>query len=932
MFCLFIATATDAQTRWKPAGDNLKTQWGENLDPSNVLPEYPRPLMERSEWLNLNGLWEYAITHAGAAEPQTFDGQILVPFAIESSLSGVQKTVGADSELWYRREFTVPNAWKNKRILLNFGAVDWKADVFVNDIMVGTHSGGYTPFTFDITACLSSKTKHKLAVRVWDPTDKSYIPHGKQASNPNHAWYTAVTGIWQTVWLEPVANSHITAIKSVPDIDNGVLNITVSTSVSDATDVVEVKLMDKGRVVASAKSLTGNAIRLHVDNPSLWSPSSPYLYGMKIIVYSKNNISDEVSSYAAFRKISVKRDDAGIMRLQLNNKNLFQHGLLDQGWYPDGLYTAPSDEALLFDIRKTKEWGFNMIRKHIKVEPARWYYHCDREGVLVWQDMPSGDLGGNAYQFNVYNGGTEKNRSRQSADNYRREWKDIMDFCMSNPSIVAWIPFNEGWGQFDTEIIAEWTADYDPSRPVNPASGGNHRPCGDILDIHNYPNPAMLIYDAQRVNVLGEYGGIALAVENRLWQCNRHWGHAQVNNADELAALYVKYSTALKALVKTGFSAAVYTQTTDVEGEVNGIMTYDRKHVKIDEALLRKTGSELINELEECGLKDCPASFLIGARCDVGDRNITEPVLKREFNAIQPTCYPYVWKSRDEYDFASFNRWVNWGIDNGMKVIMHMIAGPDAYYNDRIKKAEWETGDLDRMFGEYIKSMITTNGNGTKVYSWNVVNECFEYGLEGKYWNDDKCFLNALGYEEDLSGLDGEDRVNSVHPAYISKAFEYAGKYAEGRLELRETQFELSPDCKKTKAIFQLIKHLRAKGVRVDALGFQCHLTEDSAYNYNNLIATANKFRELGGLELFVTELDITNSGKDLELQKRQYRDFIAACRKAGISQVYTWGIADNEDKWWLMDKHPLLFDEQFRKKPAYYGVMEELKMNIEIN
>jgi beta-galactosidase/beta-glucuronidase len=596
LLAVALATAT-AQAQWKPAGDTIKTTWAEQVNPTATLPEYPRPQLERSEWINLNGLWDYAIAPAGKAEPKGFDGQILVPFAIESSLSGVQKTVGDKNELWYRREFTVPTAWKNKRIKLNFGAVDWKADVFVNDILVGSHKGGYTPFSFDITACLAGKSKHKLLVRVWDPTDKGYQPRGKQTSRPSDIWYTAVTGIWQTVWIEPVADNHITAIKAIPDIDNNTMKLTIATSAPSANDIIEVQLIDKGQVVASGKSTAGNELRLIVDNPSLWSPESPYLYDIKATLYSGGQTPvDKVNSYTAFRKISAKRDAFGIMRMQLNNKNLFQYGPLDQGWWPDGLYTAPTDEALLFDIKKTKEWGFNMIRKHVKVEPARWYYHCDREGILVWQDMPCGDLG-NSWEATLYNGGTDKRRSQQSIEDYYSEWKEIIDFCISSPSVVVWTPFNEAWGQFDTEKVVAWTAAQDPSRLINPASGGNHRPCGDIIDLHNYPQPGMYLFDPMRVNVLGEYGGIGLPLEGHLWSNNRNWGYVQFKNTDEVTAQYVKYADELKALVKRGFSAAVYTQTTDVEGEVNGLMTYDRKKVKVNEAQVRKANQDVINEL-----------------------------------------------------------------------------------------------------------------------------------------------------------------------------------------------------------------------------------------------------------------------------------------------------------------------------------------------
>ena len=589
-----------AFAQWKPAGDKIKTAWAEQINPQQVLPEYPRPIMERADWQNLNGEWDYAIRPKGEVEPTTFDGKILVPFAVESSLSGVQQMVGQENELWYKRTFQVPAAWKGKEILLHFGAVDWQADVFVDDVLIGSHVGGYTPFSLNVTPYLSAKSAtHKLVVRVWDPSDKGYQPRGKQVSNPEGIWYTPVTGIWQTVWLEPVNASHITAIKAIPDVDKQVMHVTVSTcSPSLASDIVEVELLDKGQVIASAKGVQGKELRLAVKQPTLWEPTNPYLYDMKVRLTKNGRSVDEVKSYTAFRKISTIRDAQGLMRMCLNDKPLFQYGPLDQGWWPDGLYTAPTDEALLYDIKKTKEWGFNMIRKHVKVEPARWYYHCDKEGILVWQDMPSGDMD-NQWKPRVYNGGTDRQRTEASIANYYQEWKEIMDLCVSNPSVVVWVPFNEAWGQFDTEKVVAWTKAYDPSRLVNPASGGNHRPCGDILDLHNYPGPDMFLFDPIRVNVLGEYGGIGLAVEDHLWWNKRNWGYIQFKNSDEVTAEYVKYAKQLKDFVKKGFSAAVYTQTTDVEGEVNGLMTYDRKVIKINEAQVRAVNQEVIRSMSE---------------------------------------------------------------------------------------------------------------------------------------------------------------------------------------------------------------------------------------------------------------------------------------------------------------------------------------------
>jgi len=591
-----LSSVFSLSAQWRAAGDQLKTRWAETIDVNNVLPEYPRPIMERTDWQNLNGLWEYAVLPLGQTQPSRFDGQILVPFAIESSLSGVQKELGKDNELWYKRTFTVPSQWKGKQILLHFGAVDWKSEVFVNDIKIGTHTGGFTPFCFDITPYLTSGNQ-TLVVKVWDPTTDGYQPVGKQNTKPEGIWYTPVSGIWQTVWLEPVNQKYITGIRSVSDIDAKKISIEVPTSGATMGDIVEVSLKDAGRTLTTVKSAVGQSIEIPVSDPKLWSPESPFLYDIEINLYSDNKLQDKVKSYTAMRKISTRRDSNGIVRLQLNNKDYFQFGPLDQGWWPDGLYTAPSDEALVYDIQKTKDFGYNMIRKHVKVEPARWYTHCDRIGLLVWQDMPNGDRSPHWQNRNYFNG-TELVRNPQSEANYRKEWKEIMDYLYSYPSIVTWVPFNEAWGQFKTPEITEWTKGYDPSRLVNPASGGNHYRTGDMLDLHNYPGPEMYLYDAERANVLGEYGGIGLALEGHLWQKDKNWGYIQFKDSKEVTDEYIKYAEELKKMIRSGFSAAVYTQTTDVEGEVNGLISYDRKVIKVQEDRIRKINREVCQMLE----------------------------------------------------------------------------------------------------------------------------------------------------------------------------------------------------------------------------------------------------------------------------------------------------------------------------------------------
>lgn len=583
---------------WKPAGDRIKTSWAEQVNPASPLPEYPRPQIERDQWVNLNGLWNYAVLPRGSAIPTETQGKILVPYAIESSLSGVQKKVGVNNELWYSRKFTVPSAWRNRSVILHFGAADWKTDVWINNIKVGSHTGGYTPFSFDITPYLNKEGDQKVDVRCWDPTDGGYQPRGKQVNRPNSIWYTSVTGIWQTVWLEPVGPVYIKGLKTVPNLDGKTVSVKPEVEGNIKGDLVEVKVMNKGTLIGTGKAAAGEEVLIGIPDPVLWSPETPFLYDLQINVIRNGKAVDLVKSYFGMRKISTRRDENGIVRLQLNNKDYFQFGPLDQGWWPDGLYTAPTDEALRFDIVKTKELGFNMIRKHVKVEPARWYYHCDREGILVWQDMPSGD-DSPQWQMRNYFDGKEFVRTPQSEENFRREWKEIMDLCYSHPSVVMWVPFNEAWGQFKTKEIAEWTKTYDPSRLVNPASGGNFYETGDVLDIHNYPDPVLAMFTSRRACVLGEYGGIGLALEGHLWETGRNWGYVQYKTSGEATDAYVKLAEKLLTLIPAGYSAAVYTQTTDVEIEVNGLMTYDRKVVKLDPERVGEVNRRICKSLEE---------------------------------------------------------------------------------------------------------------------------------------------------------------------------------------------------------------------------------------------------------------------------------------------------------------------------------------------
>jgi hypothetical protein len=554
------------------------TRWGKEVTPANVHPEYPRPQLVRLEkgkpqWQNLNGLWDYAIRAKNETQPPQWDGQILVPFPVESALSGVMKPVGEPNAVWYHRSLKLSKPAGDQRLLLHFGAVDWQATIYVNGTKVGMHEGGYDPFQFDITSALKATGEQDLVVRVTDPTDKGTQPRGKQVLKPGGIFYTAVTGIWQTVWLETVPEQHIAALKIVPDLDGKRILVTVQASDAKAGGKVTATLLDKGTTVATAEGLAGEPLALEIKTPKPWSPDDPFLYGLKVELAG----GDAVESYAALRKISLGKDEQGIPRLLLNNKPLFQYGPLDQGWWPDGLYTPPSDAALKSDVEMLKKLGCNMIRKHVKVEPDRWYYDCDQLGIMVWQDMPSGDrgIGGND---------PDLKRSPASAAEYEREWTAIIHALESHPCIVMWVPFNEGWGQFDTARIVDMTHKLDPSRLVDNASGWTDRHVGDVSDMHNYPGPGMPRVEERRAAVLGEFGGLGLAIHGHLWAEKNNWGYVQFKNKEDLGAEYLQMMGRLRGLIGQGLCAAVYTQTTDVEGEVNGMMTYDREVLKLPEA------------------------------------------------------------------------------------------------------------------------------------------------------------------------------------------------------------------------------------------------------------------------------------------------------------------------------------------------------------
>jgi beta-galactosidase/beta-glucuronidase len=550
------------------------TRWAKDVSPEKVHPEYPRPQMVRKEWQNLNGLWQLAFAKKGETAPigKDLPRRILVPFPVESALSGVMKQA---DRLWYRRTFTIPKKWAGRRVLLHFGAVDWEAKVWVNGKKVGEHRGGYDPFSLDISKALKDTGSQELVVGVWDPTDAGTQPRGKQVNKPEGIFYTPTTGIWQTVWLEQVPKVYIKRLKIVPDVDGGKVRVSVVAGGKGPRCAVRMTASAGAWQKTTHKSSLDKPLELAIPKARLWSPAHPFLYRLGVELVHGDKVVDEVRSYFGMRKISVGKDDKGVTRLLLNNKFVFQYGPLDQGFWPDGLYTAPTDEALKYDIEVTKKLGFNMTRKHVKVEPARWYYWCDKLGLLVWQDMPSGDA-------SVAPGKGEITRVAESAKQYRLELRRMIDALHNHPSIVMWVVFNEGWGQFDTVGVTKWTKEYDPTRLVNCASGWNYMKVGDVHDIHAYPAPKSPRPEQKRAAVLGEYGGLGLGIDGHAWS-GKPWSYQGTKDRADLTRKYQKLAAEVwKLRDKPGLSAAVYTQITDVETESNGLLTYDRAVFKVD--------------------------------------------------------------------------------------------------------------------------------------------------------------------------------------------------------------------------------------------------------------------------------------------------------------------------------------------------------------
>lgn len=568
----------------------LMTPWGEHLDENCILTEYPRPQMRRNSYLNLNGRWEYAITDSDES-PRRWDGTILVPFSPESALSGVGRSLQPGQTLWYRREVILPQGFipADGRLLLHFGAVDQEAAVYWNGRLLGRHMGGYNAFTLDATDALGPR--NSLVVRVHDDTDASFHSRGKQKTRRGGIWYTPQSGIWQTVWLEAVPRHYIESLRIVPLFDQSAVEVMVRCS-----QPLQCEATVDGRTVPFT---SGEPARIPMPDFRAWSPEDPYLYDLSVTLGE-----DRVESYFGMRKVEVRADRGGVKRLFLNGEPYFQSGLLDQGYWPDGLYTAPSDEALIYDIQTAKAMGFNLLRKHIKVEPMRWYYHCDRLGMLVWQDMPSG---GGKYRFStitlpLVTGIHRRDNhyrafaraSSQGRGEYMDELEEMVGQLFNAPSVVLWVPFNEGWGQFDSTLVMERLRALDPTRPVDPASGWHDQGAGELRSLHVYFKPFRFRRDRRgRALALSEFGGYNLRVDGHCFN-QKDYGYRRLPDAAALWRDFSRlYEREVLPAVPRGLCASVYTQLSDVEDELNGLMTYDRRVVKLDADEVRELNERL---------------------------------------------------------------------------------------------------------------------------------------------------------------------------------------------------------------------------------------------------------------------------------------------------------------------------------------------------
>ena len=591
-----------AHAEWKPVEGRIMTKWARQVTPDNAWDEYPRPLLQRENWTRLNGLWNYAMTAKDAAEPGNWAGEILVPYAPESALSGVGKTLEPNQALWYERGFTAKKN-EGKRTLIHFEAVDYECTVWLNGKELGKHTGAHTPFSFNATAALKDG-ENILRVRVHDATGGFQLV-GKQKLNPEGIWYTRVSGIWQTVWMEEVNARAIEDLDFAGDIKSGTIAVRAKLSgPAAAGEKLKVTATIKGQPAGSAEG-SGN-LSIKIANPQLWSPEAPNLYDVKVeLLDGGGTVLDSATSYTALRELGKAKDKNGNWRFTLNGKPIFHWGPLDQGWWPDGLLTPPSEEAMISDIDYLKAAGFNMIRKHIKVEPRRYYYHCDKVGMMMWQDQVSQGYGpksepkdSNPPWTRMAPNPKEGEWTDEAHKQFVVEYQRMVDHLKDQPCIVVWSPFNEAWGQHRTMEVGKMAVAYDKTRPINIASGGNFWPVGDIADEHAYPDPAFPIADKRfddYVKVVGEFGGHGWPVKGHLWDATKeNWGYGGLpQSLDEWKQRYTKSINVLSGLRRQGIAAGVYTQTTDVEGEINGLLTYDREE-KIPASWLKPLHDKLL--------------------------------------------------------------------------------------------------------------------------------------------------------------------------------------------------------------------------------------------------------------------------------------------------------------------------------------------------
>jgi beta-galactosidase/beta-glucuronidase len=767
----------------------IQSRWAKEVSPANALKEYPRPQMERGNWQNLNGLWDYAITAKDAAAPVQFDGQILVPFPLESALSGVKKSLQPDQNLWYRRAVNV-QPWSGKHVLLHFGAVDFQATVFINGKEAGGHTGGYTAFTLDITSLLKAGD-NQLTVKVWDPTDQGYGPHGKQVLNPQNIYYTPTSGIWQTVWLEEVPDQHISGITLTPDIDHQQLDLKVNLGGAAADGLtVEAVAMVKGKKMAEwdAAAASGNHEKLIIPSPRLWSPADPFLYDLVVSIKKDGRVIDQVKSYFGMRKISVAKDGKGIDRICLNNKPYYNLGVLDQGFWPEGLYTAPTDEALAFDIKAIKSMGFNTIRKHIKVEPARWYYWADKLGMLVWQDMVNPNQG----------------LPEGAKQEFEKESAEILEQLHNSPAITTWVLFNEKWGQYDQARLTKWIKDADPSRIVNGHTGEllyvneqlrspspDAYVNADMTDVHSYPDPMMPVKQAGKAQVLGEFGGIGVFTADHQWITSSAWGYIQ----EKPAALLAKYkimNQELQLLEREGLSGSIYTQPFDVEGEQNGLMTYDREVVKMPFAEMRKIHQALNPEMGSL------------PQVTAKDADITDPQ-----TAYSAMLQEYIGGKRDA---AFLKRMAMMASQAGDKAGA-LRAGSDYVAT---LKAPLSKEDIDNIvqFSPSTKSpgyqLIIANKDqfvkalGERRYTVTLMNMIYHGEMEEALTLNAKPDWNAIEAKIRPFGAPGEEiflRAKTVAlfnaqdwPGYVSVAKQYLEKYGKNLQEQERNMFQQAID------------------------------------------------------------------------------------------------------------------------------------------